>query len=886
MKLFLNFLLCLCLLSPFVLRAQGAKIMAGDLKCESLVNPLAIDNTSPHFSWIVYPGSNSIDELQTAYQLLVASSEDLLNEEDADLWNSEKVLSDASVFVPYDGKSLESRNSAYWKVRVWDKSGVPSAWSTPAYFGVGLLHAADWSAEFIGKPSAIEDSISPLLMKEFLWNGEGERFFLHVNSLGYHEVYLNGQSVSDAILSPAVSQFDKRSLVLTYDVTRLLCSGKNTLVVWLGKGWYQDELPGVVKGGPFLRLQLEVLQNGKWNTLIKTDQSWQAAESGYASFGTWRPYQFGGETIDASKLTEITKESLDILAWQPVRVMEIPTHIASPQMVELNRIQDSFQPISFEASGDSAWIFDMGTNFTGWTKISFPILPKGQRVRISYCDFLDENGQFRDGQYEDFFIASGKEGDVFQNKFNYKAYRYLKLSNLQTPPALADITGYLVRTDYSGNSSFACSDADLNAIHDMVHYTLQCLTIGGNMVDCPQIERLGYGGDGNASTFTVQTMYNMAPTYLNWMSAWADCMRDDGSMPHTAPNPYMAGGGPYWCGFIITASWQTYVNYGDKRLLERFYPYMQQWLTYVQKYTADGLLQAWPDTDYRQWYLGDWATPEGIDQEDKCSVDLVNNCYVAICYQTMAKIADLLGKPADKQLYLEKDEALRRKIHSIFFNAERHSYGTETQIDLVFPMLAGVTPANCVSDVKATLRDVTSRKFNGHLSTGLVGIPIITEYLTKEKEASFMYEMLKQHGYPGYLFMLDNGATTTWEHWNGRRSHIHNCYNGIGSWFYSALAGIVPDESGAGFRKISIAPQLVDALSWVAASKDTPYGRLSVKWKQLDKEFSLSLQIPVGCTATVELPLPVRTLQINNTERNLQEEITLTGGKYIIHCEK
>ncbi|HJA89029.1 MAG TPA: alpha-rhamnosidase, partial [Candidatus Parabacteroides intestinavium] len=154
----------------------------------------------------------------------------------------------------------------------------------------------------------------------------------------------------------------------------------------------------------------------------------------------------------------------------------------------------------------------------------------------------------------------------------------------------------------------------------MIHHTLECLMIGGDMVDCPHVERLGYGGDGNASTLTGQTLFNLAPTYMNWMQAWSDCMREDGDLPHTAPNPFSAGGGPYWCGFIITASWQTYVNYGDSRLLERYYPYMKRWLEYVERHSPNGLLKKWPEQTYRNWYLGDWATPTGIDQTDPSSI--------------------------------------------------------------------------------------------------------------------------------------------------------------------------------------------------------------------------------------------------------------------------
>ena len=207
-----------------------------------------------------------------------------------------------------------------------------------------------------------------------------------------------------------------------------------------------------------------------------------------------------------------------------------------------------------------------------------------------------------------------------------------------------DITGYLIHTDYRLASTFECSDPDLNKIHNMIFYTLRCLSLGGDLVDCPQIERLGYGGDGNASTLTAQTMFDLAPLYSNWLQAWADCIRDDGGMPHTAPNPYPAGGGPYWCGFIITASWKTFVNYGDIRVLEKYYPVMQKWLGYAEKYSPNGLLEPWPDTDYRGWYLGDWAVPEGTDQTDKSSVSLVNNCFMSVCYETMQKIAGSAGK--------------------------------------------------------------------------------------------------------------------------------------------------------------------------------------------------------------------------------------------------
>lgn len=853
------------------------------LQCENLNEPLGIDNTSPHFSWVLNSKEQGAE--QTAYQILVASDKKYLSEGKADLWNSGKMESDKSNGVLYQGSPLSSRSFSYWKVRVWDGKGNVSSWSEPACFGVGLLHPEDWTARYIGMNQAEGQMESPLFRKTFQCNTLGEKMLLHVNSLGYHEVYVNGKHVGDAVLTPAVSQFDKRSLIVTYDISGLVQKGSNEIVLWLGKGWYRDGLPGVVEGGPFVRAQLESRDEGDWTTVLVTDDSWLARKSGYVSTGNWRPHQFGGEVVTASELLpDLTASALNSVEWEKVKIASIPVHKATPQMAELNRIQKEFHPVSCQASGDTAWIFDMGTNFTGWTKIKFPALASGQKIRISYCDFLNEEGQFRDRLYEDYYIASGKAGESFVNKFNYQAYRYLKLTNLSEAPALTDITACLVHTDYNGSASFSCSDEDLNAIHDMIRYTLRCLTLGGYMVDCPQIERLGYGGDGNASTQTVQTMYNLTPLYMNWMQAWADCMREDGGMPHTAPNPYMAGGGPYWCGFIITASWATYVNYGDSRLIERYYPYMQKWLEYVDEYTVNGLLKTWPNTDYRNWYLGDWATPTGIDQTNPLSVDAVDNCYISVCYQTMCKIANVLGREQDKQAYAAKYKDLNTLIHKTFYDPGQKSYATGTQIDLIYPMLVGATPEDEQSDVRNTLYRVTKDRFNGHLATGLVGIPVITEWAVKNKQADFIYGMLKKREYPGYLYMLDNGATTTWEHWNGERSHIHNCYNGIGSWFYQALGGINPDEANPGYKHVFIQPQLVKGISWVKAAKETPFGMLDVKWEKTDVAFTLDLSIPVGCKATVLLPVKAKSVSINDVKSDKLDRLEIQSGNYRITC--
>jgi len=363
-------------------------------------------------------------------------------------------------------------------------------------------------------------------------------------------------------------------------------------------------------------------------------------------------------------------------------------------------------------------------------------------------------------------------------------------------------------------------------------------------------------------------------------------IREDGGMPHTAPNPYAAGGGPYWCGFIITASWKTYLNFGDTALLRKLYPVMQHWLEYVQHYSPNGLLKKWPDTDYRGWYLGDWAVPAGVDQKAETSVNLVNNCFITVCYDNMLKISRVLGKLEDESQYRQKKERLQKLIHETFYDPVKNSYGTGSQIDLAYPLLAGIVPTELKDKVNQSLIRETEINRQGHFACGLVGIPVLTEWSTKNQMADLMYSMLKKKDYPGYLFMLENGATTTWEHWNGERSRIHNCYNGIGSWFYQAVGGICPDGETPAYRKVIIRPQIPRGVTWARTYKETPFGRIAVNWSLEDGTLKMEVSIPLGTEAGIVIPSGISKYRMNGSEYEIPGDknntVNVKSGTYLI----
>lgn len=879
-------LLCLglicyfCCLSMIVYGNENTSpFYLAELKCENLIDPLGIDNVTPHFSWKLK--GDGWKGGQTYYEIQVASDSILLVQDKADLWNTGKLKSNASVMVPYQGKALTSRSLCYWRVRVWDVKKQASSWSPVARFGVGILDQSQMKGEYIGASVEGGKICAPILRKKVKLT-QGETSFLHVNTLGYHEIYINGRKVGEDVLTPAVSHLSKRSLIVTYDITPYLREGENDLLIWLGQGWYKTTTFGAAYEGPLVKAELDVLRNGKWEVVTKTDGLWYGCESGYSDTGTWRALQFGGERVDGRILPrDLSTQALDKMKWTPVVKVNVPDHIASPQICEINKIHQILQAVSVKKLGESLWLVDMGKVQTGWFEMQMPILPAGHEVIMEYSDNLTKDGEFDKQGESDIYISGGKQGEYFRNKFNHHAFRYVRISNLPQKLETGAMKSMQIYGDYKQTATFECSDADLNAIHQMIQYTMKCLTFSGYMVDCPHLERAGYGGDGNSSTMSLQTMYDVAPTFANWVQTWGDSMREGGSLPHVGPNPGAGGGGPYWCGFFVQAPWRTYVNYNDPRLIEKYYSQMKEWFKYVDKYTVDGLLKRWPDTKYRDWYLSDWLAPMGVDAGNQASVDLVSNCFISECLSTMYKTALTLGKREEAEEFAMRREKLNKLIHQTFYREDEGIYSTGSQLDMCYPMLVGVVPDSLYNKVKENVVMMTEEKYKGHIAVGLVGVSILTEWSVRNKQVDFFYQMMKKRDYPGYLYMIDHGATATWEYWSGERSRVHNCYNGIGTWFYQAVGGIRLDEATPGYRHFYVDPQIPNGVTWAKVTKESPYGTIAVNWELQGKQLNLQLTVPAGTTATVCIPNNAVSCKKNKKKVSVKEQtVDVEAGHY------
>ncbi len=698
-----------------------------------------------------------------------------------------------------------------------------------------------------------------------------------VASLGYHEVYVNGTKVGDRVMQPAVSQLDKRALEVTYDITNLIHEGDNELMLWLGQGW------GRIYGTPAaakatVEKTVSDGECGLIETVLASDSTWEASPSPYSYTGSWQPMQFGGERYDA-RIRE---------RWRQAAVYDAKDIIVSWQEFEGNRIVDTVRFQAFELEPDSSLVIDFGRVVTGWFAAVFvphnnPAgddeevpLPAGTEVTMEYLDHRDAKPPFTE---TDIYISDGKGRNIFRNRFHMHSFRYVRIKGAGLIYARAL---QISAVDPDGGATFECSDPRLNAIHDMVKYTLSCLTFSGYMVDCPHIERMGYGGDGNSSTNTLQTLWDVRSTYANWMQAWADAMQPDGELPYVAP-AFRTGGGPYWQGFIVKAPWRTYLNYGDRSLIYRHYDDMRRWLEYIERHSEDYILQPWPDNERHSWFLGDWAVPElwsatswsqGVDKGGE-SVLHASSCFISDCLADMVQMARMTGNPDDARHYAEWRQKLNAAIHRHFYHPESHTYANGTSLDQCYALLMGIPPDSATAAaVKARLIEDCHGKYRDHIAAGLMGVPIFTEWCIRERQTDLMATILRQEDYPGYLNMINQGATTTWESWDcGRpgkedRSRVHNCYNGIGIWFYQALAGIRPDPEQPGYKHFFIDPQPCEGVEWVRCTKPTQYGDIRVEVSG----DTLKVTVPEGTTATAFPDTP--------------DERTLGAGQWTLNIKR
>lgn len=861
----------------------GENTQIYDLSVENLGNPLGLGCEQPRMSWKLYSTERGI--VQQSYRILVASSEENLKDDVGDLWDSGEIISSETVLIPYNGVSLSSRQCCYWRVHVKTSKGT-LIMSEKAFWTMGLSEG-DWQAKWIGletvraeeedrkenfKPKN-EDELrlksetklrARYFRKEFDLEKKVKNAVLYISGLGLYEAYLNGIKVGDQVLAPTPTDYSKTVPYNTFDVTSFLKEGRNAIGVILGNGrFFSMRIPWFRTFGlPQLLSQLEVTYEDGTKTTVVSDESWRVTINGPLGINN----EFDGEEYDARKeMPGWAFKGYNDKIWTPVELVKAPEGALQAQENPNICVMETIKPVSVRRVGNK-YIVDMGQNMVGW--VALRVHGKaGDKVTLRFAELLKEDGHLyldnlRGAKVTDVYTLKGGMEEEWEPKFVYHGFQYVEVTGFPGVPTVDNFEGKVIYDRMATTGTFETSNKVINHI-----YKNACWGIKGNYrgipVDCPQRdERMGWLGDRTTGAYGESYVFDNHKLYAKWLQDIEDSQLENGALPDVAPNYWkMYTDDVTWPAAYFTVAEMLYTHYGDLRPIVRHYPSFKKFIEFIRKnYLNDYIVNH--DT------FGDWCMPpESLDMihsEDparKTPGDLLSTAYYYRLLLLMQKFAILSGNDKDVASFQKLGKNISDAFNRKFYNSSEGYYSNNTVTANMLALMHQLVPKSYEQKVFGHIVDKTRNEFGGHVSTGLIGIQWLMRGLSDYGQPELAYKIATNTTYPSWGYMIENGATTIWELWNGNTADpAMNSANHVmllGDliiWYYEYLAGIRNATGSIGFKKIEMKPLLVGDLTYVKASYHSVRGEIKSSWRKEGGVFTWNITIPANTLATVYLP--------------------------------
>lgn len=874
--------------------------LATDLRCEYLVNPVGIDEPSPRLSWRIESATRG--QKQSAYQLLVASSPELLARDVGDLWDTGRVESDQSVHLAYAGKPLTAHQACHWKVRAWDKDGLATAWSEAARWSMGVLvtepapkpeasEQPGWQgARWIGLEKAAaaafqsEEGRTRLparyLRREFTVKRPLARATAHVCGLGFFDLHLNGARVGDHLMDPALSSFDKRAFYVSFELTESLQQGDNSLGVVLGNGRYfgprhgqphhsfvENPREGIVEFPKLLLLLRLEYRDGSVEH-VASDTAWRATDRGPIRANN----EFDGEEYDARlEMPGWDRPGFDDAAWERAEQVAGPGGVLRAQMIQPMRVTEVRKPTAITNPSPGVWLVDMGQSFYGNVRLRVNG-PAGTRVQLRCAYNLNPDGSLRardnrSARSTDVYVLKGGGMETWSPRFRGQAYRFVEVTGFPGTPRPENFEGLVIHTDFEARGGFWCSNPLVNRIHDNIRWTQRAQT-RSLPIDPDRDERQGWMGTAARDMQSYACNFLIAPVADKWMGDLRADQLADGHLPDASP--------VYWWLYRRSIVWPSNIVhtpeaihdfYADRRILERNYPAMKQWMHFVSRHlkpdftTDQNRYGDWVDASTMEDHAKDSTKPMWHRDHGETSGPLISTAYLYQNCQVMARFARLLGQSEDQRHFEELAEKIRAGFHQRFFDPASNRYGSGSQTSQLLPLAFDMVPPDkrdAVADV--LVRDIMVER-KGHLSVGTVGMMWLMQVLTDTGHPEVGWTLATQTTRPSWGYMVGKGATTVWERWDsdtagpGMNSEgLLILAGNLDAWFYQTLGGIRHDPEQPGFQHILLKPEVPEGLEEVRAWHQSMHGRIVSEWKIADGALLWNVTVPPNTTATIHLP--------------------------------
>ena len=837
-------------------------IRPAELRCGYRTNPLGVDDERPELSWVLeFSPAILRDQRQLAYQILVATRTNLLEPANADLWDSGRVESDRMSHIRYAGKPLASNQACWWSVRVWNQEDDASPWSKPAKWTMGLLGPNAWQGKWIASPR--KDPALPILRTEFTLSKPVQRALVHYCGLGFGELSVNGSPELNRALDPGWTNYRKRCLYTTRDVTDQLQAGPNALAVMLGNGMYNVTGGRYVKftgsfGEPKLILQLHIEFKDGTTMEVVSDRRWKSAP-GPITFSCI----YGGEDYDARLEPQgWDRRRFDDRRWEWAAEVAGPGGALKAQTAPPVKVMDMVDSVQVTEPIPGTFVYDMGRNFSGWPMVALDG-PRGKTVKMIPGELLDERGlvtQRSSGGPTSFsYTLKGNGLEGWHPRFSYYGFRYLQVEGAtrmhevgpDARPRIIEIEGRFVHSSARTVGLFACSNPLLNRIHELIDAAILS-NLQSVLTDCPHREKLGWLEVSHLLGPAIMFNYDVPLLYRKISDDMAEAQLPNGLVPDIAPEYVVFSDGfrdsPEWGSACVINPWHIYQRYGDTNILGANYDPMKRYVEFLGTRAKDQIVSHG---------LGDWYdVGPGAPGASKLTTQGVTG--TAVYYQdleVLRQTAALLGKEDDAKEFSRTAAKVREAFNRRFFNPETNSYDRGSQTADAMPLALGLAePDRRARILESLVRSVRSQ--SNHVTAGDVGFRYLLQALAQGGRSDVIYELAVQPEPPGYLDQINKGATTLTEAWdaNPDSSQNHCMLGHIEEWFYAGLAGIQPDPQHPGFRHFFIKPEFVGDLSWVEASYDSMSGLIRSAWKRQGTGLTLNVTIPPNTSAQVSIP--------------------------------
>lgn len=923
-----NMLSVMLVLTTLTATAKG--LVPAYLRCEYKESPVT-DVLHPRLSWELSAAKNN--QVQTAYQILVASSVEKLTENNADLWNSGKIAGRQTAQIEYAGKRLESRVVCYWKVRSWDKNGTSGEWSKPSQWEMGLLDKSEWKAAWIGldldrlgRGKVYHLPPAPYLRKEITIRGGVRKARLYVTALGLYEFSINGKKAGDAFLTPGWTDYDKRVYYQTYDVTGDLKAGKNALASQLSYGWYAGYLGysllvknPVVRAFygkvPLLKAQLEVeYQDGKIETFF-TDQTWKASPGALLESDL-----LNGETYDARlEQKGWNMAGFDDAGWKNPQVFadkaarKIQVYPGPPV-----KITQTLKVVSRKDRGNGTYIFDMGQNYAGIVRLHVKGRA-GDTIRLRFGEKLYPDGRLmtenlRMARATDTYILKGDPaGETWEPKFTFHGFQYVEVAGLRNAPTDETLTGLVIGSDTPKAGAFETDNAMVNQLYSNIDWTQRANYID-IPTDCPQRdERIGWTGDAQVYVKSATFNRDVASFFTKWVVDLNDGQYENGAYPLYAPRPNLRKTdtfSPGWMEAGIICPYQIYQTYGDTRMIRNGWEDMVQFMDFLDARSKGTFLfkeNAFADIDPKGGF-GDW-----LSFGKKTPPDMLASFYYAYCADLMAEMAAAIGNAKDQQRFSETGNKVREAIRAHYvdqqgrFKCNDKAYGNGAgYVDgsLGFTGHTQTAYANAIymdiiapSDrLKAGAYLTELLKENGDkLATGFLGAKPLLPALSATGHSDLAYKLFLSKEFPSWGFEVENGSTTIWERWDSftkedgfkynaaMNSFSHYAFGAVCEWMFGNAAGIVMTKPG--FETFDIRPEITPdgmgskGINHLKASLRTINGTITSEWSKMGGTLTMKVTVPVNTLAHIYVPAGAGAKVLLNGKQLSSSKLVKNLGK-------